>query len=206
MRCSEYSADRVAAYYYGDSDPVVELMMTFSGATKNLDFEFSKDAYLKQAVNYKSLIDNSRYNKTLEFLQMGLLSHPYNASRAYEINEFYKDNETLLLESKEVTQEVVALVEKEFNLRIRYEYIRQKGLLKSGSMFDIHPLEVKVGKKKYSINKNDAIDMRLDSGEHDITFDNDHKKQKYHIELNKDTSIIVTYDFNTEQLTIVEEY
>lgn len=91
MRCSEFSADRVAAFYHGSAEPVVACMMAFAGATKNLQYQVNREDFFKQALNYKALIDNSTYNKTLEFIKFGQIDHPLNAYRAYEINEFYKN-------------------------------------------------------------------------------------------------------------------
>lgn len=72
---------------------VINVMMALSGGTHNLNLKSNKEAFFKQAENYKVLIENSTYNKALEFIQFGLNSHPLNVYRAYEINEFYKKYE-----------------------------------------------------------------------------------------------------------------
>ena len=89
-RCSELSADRVSAYYHCSHEPVVDVMLSLSGGTKDLKYKVDKDVFLKQAEDYKMLIDNSLYNKALEFIRYGLNDHPLNAYRAYEITEFCK--------------------------------------------------------------------------------------------------------------------
>ena len=90
MRSSEFSADRVSAFYRSSAEPVVDLMLTLSGGVGSLGYEFSREAFFKQAQSYKEMITGSTYNKVLEFIQFGLNDHPLNAYRAYEVNEFYK--------------------------------------------------------------------------------------------------------------------
>lgn len=88
MRCSEYSADRVAAVCCGDSDAVTEMCMGLAGYTRDIPFEASKEAFMAQAVGYKNMVDNSAFNKTLEFMMFNRMSHPLNAVRAYECSKW----------------------------------------------------------------------------------------------------------------------
>ncbi len=208
MRCSEFSADRVSAYYHQSAEPVIDLMMAFSGGTRNLNFKLNREVFLKQAQIYKALIDNSTLNKVIEFVEFGKLDHPLNAYRAYEVNEFYKRYTTKLSsENKDEsnTEKGIDAPEAEYNLRIRYEYIKPKNLLKLGGMFDNNSLEVKIGKKKYSINKNDTKDIVLKCGKYEIYFGNAVKKIKHKINLRYDTNIVVYWDSNEGSLTVQEE-
>ncbi len=84
MRCSEYSADRVAAVCCGDSDVITEMCMRFAGYQKDNPFEANKEAFMAQAHDYKKLIKESAFNKSLEFLMFAGATHPMNAVRAYE--------------------------------------------------------------------------------------------------------------------------
>ena len=94
LRSSEFSADRVAAYVRGGSDKVVDLLMTFSGATKNLGIKPNKELFLQQAKGYKEEIKNSKYNKFLEFyIYAATMDHPLNAYRAHELNEWCKTDQ-----------------------------------------------------------------------------------------------------------------
>ena len=90
MRCSEYSADRAAALYDGTSDKIVEMCMRFSGLDKDIAGNADKDSFMEQALEYKSLVNDSKWNKTLEFLMLSHADHPLNAVRAYECNEWAK--------------------------------------------------------------------------------------------------------------------
>ena len=90
MRGSEYSADRAAALYEGSSDKVVELMMRLAGYDKDISDTASTEAFLDQAKEYLEMVDDSKWNKALEFMLIGTSDHPLTAVRAYECNEWAK--------------------------------------------------------------------------------------------------------------------
>lgn len=88
MRCSEYSADRAAAICDGTSDRVVQMCMNFAGFNKNIAGEASVEAFMEQAVEYNQLMKDSKWSKTLEFLMYSQATHPLNAVRAYEVDQW----------------------------------------------------------------------------------------------------------------------
>lgn len=88
MRCSELSADRAAAICDGSADKVIETCMRFAGFDKDIEVEANVNAFMEQAVEYKELVTDSKWNKTLEFLMFSHIDHPLNAVRAYECNEW----------------------------------------------------------------------------------------------------------------------
>ncbi|MBP3272968.1 MAG: M48 family metallopeptidase [Ruminococcus sp.] len=90
MRCSEYSADRVAAVCCGDSDIVTEMCMRLAGYDKNIPFEANKEAFMQQAVEYRKMIKSSAFNRSMEFMMFNRMSHPMNAVRAYECRKWSK--------------------------------------------------------------------------------------------------------------------
>ena len=90
MRCSELSADRAAAICDGSSDKVVEMCMRFSGYDKDIAAEANAEEFMNQAIEYKAMVDGSKWNKTLEFIMYNQMSHPLNAVRAYECNQWAK--------------------------------------------------------------------------------------------------------------------
>lgn len=93
MRCSEYSADRAAAICDGSADKVVEMCMRFAGYDKDIGGEGNVEAFMEQAIEYKELVSDSAWNKTLEFIMFNNRSHPLNAVRAYECHE-WQNSET----------------------------------------------------------------------------------------------------------------
>lgn len=90
MRCSEFSADRAAAICDGSADQVVETCMCFAGFDKQILHEANTEAFMEQALEYQRLVNDSKWNKTLEFLMYNSNTHPLNAVRAYECNEWCK--------------------------------------------------------------------------------------------------------------------
>ncbi|MCF0115576.1 MAG: M48 family metallopeptidase, partial [Erysipelotrichaceae bacterium] len=90
MRCSEYSADRAAMVCDGSADKVIDLCMRFAGYDKNIMGEGSVEAFMEQAEEYRSMVQDSTWNKSLEFLLFKNRNHPLIAVRAYEANEFAK--------------------------------------------------------------------------------------------------------------------
>lgn len=208
MRCSEFSADRVSAYYHNSPEPVIDVMMALSGGTHNLNLKLNKEAFFKQAENYKGLIENSTYNKALEFIQFGLNSHPLNAYRAYEINEFYKKYKKKLLtadNSSSDNENNIEEVTQEYNLRIQYVYIKPKGFLKLGGTFDNNNLKVKVHEKEYTISKNDIQDIRLQNGMYTLTFSNNETEINYDINLQYDMKLLVKWNSQEKLLSVKEE-
>lgn len=199
MRCSEFSADRVAAFYHGTADPVIDLMMALAGGTHNLSYKLSRDAFFKQAQNYKILVDNSTYNKIIEFIQYGEINHPLNAYRAYEISEFYKK------QTKKMSPSNDDCHENELNLRVRYEFIKSKSILKIGNALRANQLEIKIGKKKYYIGKNDTKDISMKGGEYKLSITNTIKRKSHTVDLRYNMSIVVTWDSDTQKLSVREE-
>ncbi len=90
MRCSEFSADRAAMICDGTSDKVIDLCMRFAGFDKDIKAEPDVDSFMKQAEEYKAMVDESKLNKTLEFIMYNNIDHPLNAVRAYEAREWAK--------------------------------------------------------------------------------------------------------------------
>ena len=107
-RCAEFSADRVSAYFAGSSKPVVKVMMRLAGGTNDLGYDFDEEEYLKQAEQYKKLVDNAYKNKTFDKLLTSLRSHPLLAYRAQEISEWwnsFKPEEIYEIANKVIDEE-----------------------------------------------------------------------------------------------------
>lgn len=103
-RCSEFSADRVSAYYVGSSDLVSDVMMRLAGGTNNLGLSLNKEAFLRQASEYKEYMDSSKLNKGIEILMYAFNDHPLLAYRAFEVTEwcnsedFYNIDPTIVVD------------------------------------------------------------------------------------------------------------
>lgn len=90
MRCSEFSADRAAIICDGSAEKSTEVMMRFAGYDKDIMADANVEAFMEQAHEYKNLVDNNAWNKTLEFILFQNYDHPLNAIRAYEGREWEK--------------------------------------------------------------------------------------------------------------------
>ena len=88
MRCSEFSADRAAILCDGTPEKVMEMCARFAGFDKDIPVEIDLDAFMDQAKEYREFIKNNAVNKAMEFLLFRNNSHPLNAVRAYEANEW----------------------------------------------------------------------------------------------------------------------
>lgn len=95
IRCSEFSADRAAAYFYGGANEVVDTMMRLAGGTSNLNMKINRELFLQQAKDYKFLMNDSAVNKIFELWMIKETDHPLLAYRAYEINEWCKTKQFL---------------------------------------------------------------------------------------------------------------
>ncbi len=90
MRCSEYSADRVAAVFNGDPEKMKDVCMRLAGFDKDLPGEANMEAFLAQAKEYKEYVDGSAWNKTMEFMVVSRMDHPLTALRALYCDEWSK--------------------------------------------------------------------------------------------------------------------
>lgn len=88
MRCSEFSADRAAIICDGTAEKNTEVMMRFAGYDKDIMAEANVETFMEQALEYKSLVNNNAWNKTLEFILFQNYDYPLNAVRAYEGKEW----------------------------------------------------------------------------------------------------------------------
>ncbi len=92
-RCSELSSDRAAAICMRDYHSVVKTMIRFSGGPSSITNEINTELYLEQAAEYKSLIDSSDWDKTLQYIAMMNNTHPFSAVRAYEVKKWCESDQ-----------------------------------------------------------------------------------------------------------------
>ncbi len=88
MRCSEFSADRAAVLCDGTADKMSTVCMYFAGYDNRIPMEPNKEEFMKQAQEYREIINNNGWDKTLEFMYMANNSHPLTAVRALECEEW----------------------------------------------------------------------------------------------------------------------
>ncbi len=118
MRCSEFSADRVAVLADGGSDKMVEVCMRLAGYSKFIDDEASREEFMKQALEYKEYIGDSAVNRSMEFMILSRQSHPLTAVRAYEADAWrhsdaFQNLVTFLEEEKNGTPHTLIPLDKD---------------------------------------------------------------------------------------------
>lgn len=88
MRCSELSADRAAALCDGSAEKTVELCLRLAGFDKDISGEVNVEEFLNQAQEYQQMVEESAWDKTLEFMMLSSADHPMNAVRARECHDW----------------------------------------------------------------------------------------------------------------------
>lgn len=95
-RCSEFSADRVAAYAMGSADVVSDTMIRLSGGPVEITGKVNVEEYYRQVEELKDWIKTDKYQALLQ-LKMNLYNdHPFTAIRSGEVREWYNNPATLL--------------------------------------------------------------------------------------------------------------
>lgn len=136
MRCSELSADRAAVLCDGNAEKMSEVCMRFAGYDKDICAIASKDEFMAQAKEYRKMIRDSKWDKTLEFLALSGRTHPLTAVRALECEEWAKSEQCQKIldgtyksefpiesddEIEDIPIEEEAVVENEKKVKQRYE-------------------------------------------------------------------------------------
>lgn len=88
-RCSELSADRAAVLCDGSSDKTVEMLLKIHGFDENIN----REEFVKQALDLKEFVNDSKSNKMIEQVLVQWNSHPLLATRAYEVYDWEHSNQ-----------------------------------------------------------------------------------------------------------------
>lgn len=84
-RCSELSADRAAVLCDGTADKTVDVLLKLHGYEN-----INRAEFLKQAMDLKAFVNDSKSNKLMELMLTQDESHPRLATRAYECHGWTK--------------------------------------------------------------------------------------------------------------------
>ncbi len=93
MRCSEYSADRAAVLCDGTPAKMQEVCMRLAGFDRRIQAELNMDAFMQQAREYREFVNDSAWDRTLEFSLLAGSTHPFMAVRALECDEWAKSEQ-----------------------------------------------------------------------------------------------------------------
>lgn len=200
MRCSEFSADRAAVLYDGTPDKMVEVCMRFAGYDKDIVADASVSAFMEQAKDYKKLVANSTWDKTLEFLMFSQYDHPLTALRAYECNEWsgteqfrkiqsYLNENFLVSDFSPASREIP--VRESAKFYIGKDFNEVKSAFESDGFISVKT--VKTSEKGLFTKSGQVISVSIDES-------NSFEKDSWH---RSDSEIIITYyePLSTEELT-----
>ena len=107
-RCSELSADRAALLCDGVTEKTIESLLYVHGFGKDINVQ----EFIKQALDLRDFVDESKANKFIEEMMVSEESHPRLATRVYECYEWSKTDQykgildgTYTKEDKETEEE-----------------------------------------------------------------------------------------------------
>jgi len=83
-RCSELSADRAAVLCDGSAEKTINTLLKVHGYDDNIN----RDEFIRQALDLKDFVNESRINKAMEQMLVQGESHPRMATRVYECYEW----------------------------------------------------------------------------------------------------------------------
>ena len=122
MRCSEYSADRAAIICDGTSEKMIEVCMRLAGFDQDLPYALNREAFMQQAEEYKKIVNDNKWDKTMEYYLLSGATHPFMAIRALECKAWeeseqfkhimdgsYVNEEPIRSNTKEVKEEIPVL-------------------------------------------------------------------------------------------------
>lgn len=88
QRCSEFSCDRAAAIYMDGSETVAQVMALLASGSREMAERLDMELYMRQAEEYRDFMDDSNWNKMLQYYALMSQNHPFLSVRALEIKEW----------------------------------------------------------------------------------------------------------------------
>ena len=93
QRCSEFSCDRAAAIYMDGSETVAQVMALLASGSREMAERLDMELYMRQAEEYRDFMDDSNFNKMLQYLALMNQTHPFLSVRALQVQEWCKTEE-----------------------------------------------------------------------------------------------------------------
>jgi Zn-dependent protease with chaperone function len=96
-RCAALTADRAALLVVRDVDVCLRTMMKLAGGSAELDQQLSRDAFLAQVAQVKTMEQEHLFNRIFSLLQELFQAHPVPIWRASELLSWMEEGEFLSL-------------------------------------------------------------------------------------------------------------
>jgi len=84
-RMSEFSADRAAAIFAGNSQKVINLLIRLSGGRHAHTHDVNLAAYQEQVKEYQTIINDTNVESAMQTYLLAFATHPFSSMRSHEI-------------------------------------------------------------------------------------------------------------------------
>lgn len=169
MRCSEFSADRAAILCDGNAENVARMCMFFAGYDRQIPDEPDLEAFLDQARAYRTQMEDSKWDKTIEFYLFHRYTHPLTAVRALSAVEWVES-----LQYQQIMDGTFFLPEDVVIEDEQGEDLRKKKKIKL-------PKLKRESKKTVIATNNEIVDLEEVSSEGFVNMDSDQVEYSYMI-------------------------
>ena len=211
-KCSTFSADRVAVYYYRSAQPIVEMLAKLAGAAPYVPGEFNLDAFVEQGSNYKELVSQSFFNKILTKFNPLSPEHPLAAYRAASAIEFDKGFNYDEFDEKMKQESIVKITQgtgKQCSFEVTFANAKTAGIQflasKIRNMMNNDPLQVDIQGVQFSLAPGKNWSNILNSGTYVVILKTHNRRTNYVLHLNDHTRLVVEWNDKEDAITVKEE-
>lgn len=212
IKCSNFSADRVAVYYYKDAKQVVEMLAKYAGGAPCVPGEINLDEFVNQGRNYRELLDKSNINRVLTVFNPLTPDHPlatYRAASAVEFFETFNIEEFEQIAHQESVKRITEGGDKKCNLEIVFAYTKTTGIQflasKVRNFMNSDLLRVDIQGVAFDIAPNKNWSNILNSGSYNIILKTHNRRSEYTLHLVDHTRLVVEWDDKRDVILVREE-
>ena len=212
IKCSNFSADSVAVYYYKDARRIVEMLAKYAGGAPCVPGKINLDEFINQGRAYRELLDKSNFNKVLTVFNPLSPDHPlatYRAASAVDFFESFNFEEFERLTHQESVKKITEGGEKKCNIEISFSNVKTTGIQflasKVRSVINSDVLHVDIHGVAFEIAPNKNWTNVLNSRTYNIIFKTHNRRSEYTLHLLENTHLIVEWDDKKDVLLVKEE-
>ena len=214
-RCSNFTADNIAAYYHGSSAPVINMLSKYAGGAPCVPGEMNIEAFIEQGKDYKRLMDKSIINKLLVSAFNPLTpEHPFTSFRAASVRDFwnsfnYEEYEKLAHQGSETKVLPEKISQKDCKFELLFTHTRVGGVQflasKIRNFMANDPLHVDIQGVRFDLAPSKIWANTLQSGSYKIMIRTHNRTMDYMLHLSSDIRLIVEWDDKSQTINCREE-
>ena len=200
-RCSLFSADRVAAYYFNSTKEITDYHAIEAGFRQYVPGKFNKDEFIAQGKYYREFLDESNKNKLLLLANPIKVNNPLLAARAYAVSEWFKEFDYNKYEEerlKENFKEITEGSDEKHQLQLMYRNAKVTGFKaiasKVRTTINKEKLHVSLNGVNVEIAPGFQWNKTLNQGKYNIVLKTHNQREEYKLYLNADTVVIVEWN------------